>query len=90
MISKKINDFGEFSVRPQEMEFDINNKVYYKQYNEIYEVKINEDSSIKSDKFKINIYLDSELRARLQTEQDLQISVERLSLNEYFEKKILK
>ena len=88
MISKKINDFGEFSVRPQEMEFDINNKVYYKQYNEIYEVKINEDSSIKSDKFKINIYLDSELRARLQTEQDLQISVERLSLNEYFEKNI--
>ena len=70
------------------MEFDINNKVYYKQYNEIYEVKINEDSSIKSDKFKINIYLDSELRARLQTEQDLQISVERLSLNEYFEKNI--
>ena len=88
MISKKIEKFGDFSIRPNEMEFDIHNKVYYKQYNEIYEIKTNDDSSIKSNNFKINIYLDAELRARLQTEQDLQISVEKSSLNEHIEKDI--
>jgi transposase len=62
-ISEKINAFGAFDGRPDEMEIDPEAQIYYKQYDIEYEVNSTGTSSKKAAVLKLNLYLDSVRRS---------------------------
>ncbi|MDR1508997.1 MAG: transposase, partial [Synergistaceae bacterium] len=62
-VAEKINAFGAFDCRPDEMEIDTKEQIYYKQYDIEYEVSSTGTSSKKAAKLKLNIYLDSVRRS---------------------------
>jgi transposase len=75
-VAEKINAFGAFDCRPNEMEIDTDAQIYYKQYEIEYEVNSTGTSSKKAVILKLNIYLDSVRRSAslvgLDTELKLQ------------------
>jgi transposase len=62
-VSEKINAFGAFDGRPDEMEIDPKAQIYYKQYDIEYEVNSTGTSSKKATALKLNLYLDSVRRS---------------------------
>jgi hypothetical protein len=62
-VSEKINAFGAFDGRPNEMEIDPEAQIYYKQYDIEYEVNSTGTSSKKATALKLNLYLDSVRRS---------------------------
>jgi len=70
---EKIRAFGQFGAKPDEMEFDAENKVYYKQYGIDYEVKT-QTGTKKADRLKLNLFFDPTVRGEkvMSTEMKLQ------------------
>lgn len=70
---EKIRAFGQFGAKPDGMEFDAENKVYYKQYDIDYEVKT-QAGTRKADRLKLNLFFDPTARGEkvMRTEMKLQ------------------
>ena len=70
---EKIRAFGQFGAKPDGMEFDAENKVYYKQYDIDYEVKTKTGTK-KADRLRLNLFFDPTLRGErvMCTEMKLQ------------------
>lgn len=70
---EKIRAFGQFGAKPDGMEFDAENKVYYKQYGIDYEVRT-QTGTKKADRLKLNLFFDPTVRGEkvMSTEMKLQ------------------
>ena len=70
---EKIRAFGQFGAKPDGMEFDAENKVYYKQYDIDDEVKT-QTGTKKADRLKLNLFFDPTVRGEkvMSTEMKLQ------------------
>ncbi len=73
MVLDRIRELGQFSGRPDGMEFDADNKMYYRQYNIDYEVKTKTGTK-KADRLKLNLYFVPTIRGEkiMATEMKLQ------------------
>jgi hypothetical protein len=58
LISKKIQELGEFNDHPEGMRIEPVSKLYYKQYGIDYEVRATDSNTKKADRLKLNLYLD--------------------------------
>lgn len=58
---EKICAFGQFGAKPDGMEFDAENKVYYKQYDIDYEIKTRVGAK-KADRLRLNLFFDPATR----------------------------
>jgi hypothetical protein len=80
MVMDKIDEFGDFSGRPDGMEIDIDSRIYYKQYDMEYEVEGRGGSTVKADRLKLNLYFDANQRAEQLTQIDINIKIQRDAL----------
>lgn len=80
MVMDKIDEFGDFSGRPDGMEIDIDSRIYYKQYDMDYEVEGRGGSTVKADRLKLNLYFDANQRAEQLTQIDINIKIQRDAL----------
>ncbi len=73
MVLDRIRELGQFSGRPDGMEFDADNKMYYRQYNIDYEAKTKTGTK-KADRLKLNLYFAPTIRGEkiMATEMKLQ------------------
>lgn len=73
MVLEKIRALGQFGAKPDGMEFDADNKMYYRQYNIDYEVNTKTGTK-KADRLKLNLYFDPTVRGEktMATEMKLQ------------------
>lgn len=57
--AKAIEELAEFGMSPNEMKFDPETKLYYKQYDIDYEVNNNSKGVTHSDRLKLNLYYNA-------------------------------
>ena len=57
-ISDKIDSLGDFNVRPDGMEIDLDSKLYYKQYDIDYKVHGNGKSEKAASKMRLNLFFN--------------------------------
>ena len=83
LVLPHIKEFGEFNIRPAEMELDIENNIYFKQFKEEYTILEKSGAKKSADNFCINIYLDIKRRSEEILNQDKKIiGEERLLLSQ--------
>jgi len=66
MVLEKIRALGQFGAKPDGMEFDADNKMYYRQYDIDYEVNTKTGTK-KADRLKLNLYFDPTVRGEKTT-----------------------
>lgn len=81
-VLKHILDYGYFAGAPEQMSFDLDTKVFYKQYDIDYRVGGNGETVHKADKFKLNIYFDSIKRGSDIMNLSAEIEMQRRALQE--------
>jgi len=87
IVLEQIKSFGEFNVRPDAMDVDLDLQIYYKQFDYVYEVKGTGTSSKKAT-LKINLYLDTIRRSSELVYLDSQIKVQEQELIERIDNEI--
>ena len=75
-ILEQISSFGNYNVRPDDMEIDTNIQIYYKQIDYTYNVK-SKGECIKNGNLKINLYLDPIRRSSELVYLDSEIKVQK-------------
>ena len=80
MVLDRILAFGQFGAKPDGMEFDAENKVYYRQYDIDYEVRTRTGTK-KADRLRLNLFFEPMVRGEkiLATEMRLQGQKEALA-----------
>ena len=78
---EKIRAFGQFGARPDEMEFDEENKVYYKQYDVDYKVKTRTGTK-QADRLKLNLFFDPAVRGEKVVCTEIKLRGQKKSLEE--------
>ena len=68
----KIRELGQFSAKPEGMEFDAENKVYSKQYDLEYEIKTAHGIK-KADRLKLNLYFEPSVRGQQIIATDMKV-----------------
>lgn len=76
---EKIRAFGQFGAKPEGMEFDAENKVYYKQYDIDYEVKT-QTGTKKADRLKLNLFFDPTVRGEKIMSTEMRLQGQRVAL----------
>jgi len=80
MVTDKIRELGVFQHSPQGMEIDGEALIYYKQYDMDYEVDVRAGCAKKSDRLKLNLYLDPVRRSAELMALDVEIKRQRQAL----------
>ncbi len=82
LVSGIIGAFEDFDdmARPEEMEVDPESLIYYHQYDVDYEVKSKGKSTQKSDRLKVNLYLDPVRRSEELVNLDADLKSQRTAL----------
>ena len=84
-VMNKIEGFGTIDHRPEEMEVDIDEKIYFKQYPMDYQMQSRQVEGKSSAKLKLNLYFDPARRSRELTEIDVAIVFQKRLLQEILE-----
>ena len=84
LVSDIIGAFEDFDgmARPEKLEVDPESLIYYHQYDVDYEVKSNGKSTKKSDRLKVNLYLDSVRRSEELVNLDADLKSQRTALEQ--------
>lgn len=84
LIAEKIGEFGNFDemARPEQMELDTDTLIYFRQYDVSYDVSGTGQSTHRSDRLKINIYLDPVQRSCELVGIDADVKAQREALNQ--------
>ena len=85
-IFEKINAFGEFSTRPDNMDVDPELQIYSVQYDYKYDV-IRNGAVVKEGNLKINLYLDPLRRSSEHVFLDSEIKLQEAELKTYISEK---
>lgn len=81
-VLQHIDEFGDFAGAPEEMDIDLESKVFYKQYDIDYTVKGKGDATHKADRYKLNLYFDPIKRGSDITSIMTEIEMQRKALQE--------
>lgn len=87
LVTDKIDEFGDFSGRPDGMDIDPKSRIYYKQYDLDYEVEGHGGKTVKAEKLKLNLYFDSTLRAEQLMDLDIAVMKQREALQSIMDNK---
>ena len=79
-VLEQINSFGEFNIRPDDMEVDPTLQVYYKQFDYAYDVK-SKGAAVKKGLLKVNLYLDPVRRGSELVYLDSEIKLQEEEIN---------
>ena len=80
IVLDRIAEFGTIGGKPEDMLFDTESRLYYKQYDLEYDVRGNGDSVHKADRMKLDLFFDPFRRAAEQTELEVAVEMQRRSL----------
>lgn len=80
IVLDRIAEFGAIGGKPEDMLFDTESRLYYKQYDLEYDVRGNGDSVHKADRMKLDLFFDPFRRAAEQTELEVAVEMQRRSL----------
>ncbi len=86
-VLDKIEEFGDFSGRPDGMDIDTESRVYYKQYDIDYTVEGRGGKNVTAEKLKLNLYFDSILRAEQLIDLDIAVMKQREALQAIMDNK---
>ena len=91
LVSGIIGAFEDFDdmARPEEMEVDPESLIYYHQYDVDYEVKSKGKSTQKSDRLKVNLYLDPVRRSEELVNLDADLKSQRTALEQMVAEKAI-
>ena len=81
-VMNKIEGFGTIDHRPEEMEVDIDEKIYFKQYPMDYQMQSHQVEGKSFAELKLNLYFDPARRSRELTEIDVAIVFQKRLLEE--------
>lgn len=84
-VLRVIRELGEFSIRPEGMAVDSDEKIYYKQYDIDYEVKGTGKSTKRADRLKLNLYFDAMRRTQELVELEICLNLQEEALTELLE-----
>ena len=84
-VMNKIEKFGTIDHRPEEMEVDIDEKIYFKQYPMDYQMQSHQVEGKSFAELKLNLYFDPARRSRELTEIDVAIVFQKRLLQEILE-----
>ena len=81
-VLSKIKGFGVFDHHPEEMEIDIDERIYFKQYKLEYQIEGHRDNVKPAVKLRLNLYFDPSRRSRELTDIDVAIACQKKALEE--------
>ena len=81
-VMNKIKGFGVFDHHPEEMELDIDEKIYFKQYELEYQIEGRRDNVKPAKKLRLNLYFDPVRRSRDLTDLDAAIELQKRALEQ--------
>ena len=81
-IVDKIKAFGNIAHHPEDMELDINEKIYYKQYDLEYRIEGHRDNVKDAENYKLNLYFDPDKRTKKITEIECEVAEQKANLEE--------
>ena len=87
IVLNAIRGLGEFGARPEEMEVDPEERIYYRQFDINYEIKVAEDSVKKADRMKLNLFFDPVRRSLELMDLDIALKFQKESLAKFMEYK---
>ena len=82
MIQDKIDSFEKFDHHPEEMEFDLDSELYFKQYDCEYQIENSKGGIISSKALKLNLYFNPFHRCADLSNLEKEIALEKKSLEE--------
>jgi len=80
LVSERIQAFGDFTVRPDGMELDLDAKCYMAQYSLEYKVRGNGQCVHEADRMKLNLYFDPVRRSSETVSLDAELKSDTLEL----------
>lgn len=80
LVMEKILELGPFAGRLEGMSVDVETRIYYKQYDLVYEVVGQGGGITKADRLKLNLYFDAVRRGQELTALDIAIEIQRQAL----------
>ena len=86
-ISDKIDSLGNFNVRPDGMEIDLDSKLYYKQYDIDYKVHGKGKSEKAASKMRLNLFFNPSRRSEGQINIDMKVEGQRSCLHQMLDGK---
>jgi hypothetical protein len=81
-VRDKIDKFGMFDHHPEEMEIDETERIYYKQYELVYQIEGQRDNIKQADKLRLNLYFDPVRRSRELIDLDIILRNQKKALQE--------
>lgn len=81
-ILDKIRNFGAFDHHPAEMELDVDERIYHKQYDLDYRIEGHRDNVKSAKRLKLNLYFDPMRRSRELTDLEVAIAFQRRALEQ--------
>ena len=79
-VLNKIKSFGIFDHHPEEMEIDVDERLYYKQFDMEYQIEGHRDNAKPSVKLRLNLYFDPSRRSMDLTDIDVAIANQKKAL----------
>ena len=79
-VLNKIKSFGIFDHHPEEMELDVDERLYYKQYELNYQIEGHRDNVKPAVKLRLNLYFDPLRRSQELTDIDVAIANQKKAL----------
>ena len=86
-VAEAIQKLGEFGTRPEGMMIDPDAKIYYIQYDIVYNIETNEQTEKNFSQLKLNLYFDPVRRCLELMEMDICLTLQQTALNELLESK---
>jgi len=86
-VAKAIQQLGEFGTYPAEMLFDIDARIFHKQYNTDYAAESIGHTTKQSDRLKLNLYFDPIRRTNALVELKIALMQQETALNELLKNK---
>ena len=82
LVMEKVAGFGAIDGKPGDMSFDVDSRLYYKQYDLDYEVRGRGAAIHKADRMKLDLFFDPSGRASDLTELEVETENQRKALQE--------
>jgi len=86
-VAEAIHKLGEFGTRPEGMMVDPDAKIYFSQYDIVYNIESNGQTAKNSNKLKLNLYFDSVRRCLELVEMDICLTLQQAALCELLKSK---
>ena len=87
-VRNKIDKFGIFEHHPAEMELDVAERIYFKQYELEYQIEGKRDNIKQADKLRLNLYFDPVRRSRELIDLDIVLKDQKKALQEILRDRI--